>query len=143
MSYRTEQEEFWAGKFGTEYIGRNDSAQLLASNLHLFSNAFKQAGAISSCLELGANIGMNLQAIRLLYPGMNLNAVEINQDAVKKLSELIGESNVFHGSIFEYPVKKQVDLAMIKGVLIHINPELLKTVYEKLYAASSRFIFIC
>lgn len=32
--YKTEQEAFWAGDFGTEYIGRNDSDQLLASNLN-------------------------------------------------------------------------------------------------------------
>jgi spore coat polysaccharide biosynthesis protein SpsF len=32
---------------------------------------------------------------------------------------------------------------LIKGVLIHINPEMLNTVYEKLYQASKRFILVC
>ena len=36
-----------------------------------------------------------------------------------------------------------VDLALIKGVLIHINPEMLNTVYDKLYKASKRLILIC
>jgi len=141
--FKTPQEEFWAGEFGTDYIGRNNSAQLLASNLNFFSKALKQAGWVTSCLEFGANIGMNLKALQLLYPSIHLNAVEINQDAVKQLTNLIGENNVFEGSIFEYPVADKVELSLIKGVLIHINPDMLDTVYEKLYQASSRLILMC
>jgi spore coat polysaccharide biosynthesis protein SpsF len=48
--YKTTQEAFWAGSFGTEYIARNDSNLLLASNLKLFSKALTQAGKISSCM---------------------------------------------------------------------------------------------
>lgn len=141
-NYATPQEEFWAGEFGSEYIGRNDSAQMLASNLNLFSKALKHAGRISSCLELGANIGMNLKALQLLYPGIHLEAVEINPDAAKILAHLIGENNVFEGSIFEYPITKKVDISLIRGVLIHINPDMLPVVYEKLYQASNRFILV-
>lgn len=141
--YKTQQEKFWAGEFGSEYIGRNDDAHLLASNLNFFSKALKQAGRISSCLEFGANIGMNLKAIQLLYPGIHLKAVEINSDAAKSLADLIGGGNVFEGSIFDYPVSEKVDISLIKGVLIHINPDMLATVYEKLYQASNRFILVC
>ncbi|MBU1656487.1 MAG: pseudaminic acid biosynthesis-associated methylase [Gammaproteobacteria bacterium] len=141
--FKTQQEEFWAGEFGSEYIGRNDDAHLLASNLSFFSKALKQAGQISSCLELGANIGMNLKALQLLYPDLHLKAVEINPDAVKLLANLIGGSNIFEGSIFDYPVSEKVNLSLIKGVLIHINPDMLATVYEKLYQASDRFILVC
>ena len=142
-NYKTEQEEFWAGEFGTNYIGRNNSAQLLASNLNFFSKALKQAGKVTSCLEFGANIGMNLKALQLLYPNIQLKGVEINHDAAKQLTDLIGEGNVFEGSIIEYPVKGKVDLSLIKGVLIHINPDMLNTVYEKLYQASNRLILVC
>ena len=31
MTYKTEQESFWAGNFGVEYIERNKSAEYLAS----------------------------------------------------------------------------------------------------------------
>jgi spore coat polysaccharide biosynthesis protein SpsF len=143
VEFKTEQEQFWAGHFGTEYIGRNDSNQLLASNLNFFTKALKQAGKISSCLELGANIDRNVKALRLLYPGVELKGVEINVDAAKLLGSLIGEKNVYQGSIFEYPVTDKVNLALIKGVLIHINPEMLNAVYEKLYHSSSRHILIC
>lgn len=140
---KTPQEEFWAGEFGTDYIARNNSTQFLASNLNFFSKALKQAGRVTSCLEFGANIGMNLKSLQLLYPGINLKAVEINHDAAVELTHLIGESNVFEGSIFEYPISEKVDLSLIKGVLIHINPDLLATVYEKLYQASNRFVLVC
>ena len=41
MKYKTEQEEFWAGNFGDEYIQRNQGDKLLASNLALFSKALQ------------------------------------------------------------------------------------------------------
>ncbi|HSI22803.1 MAG TPA: pseudaminic acid biosynthesis-associated methylase [Methylophilaceae bacterium] len=143
LGYASPQEAFWAGQFGSEYIGRNNSDLLLASNLNFFSRAIKQAGRISSVLELGANIGMNLKALQLLYPGVSLKGVEINDDAATALAGLIGENNVFRGSISEYPVTIPVDLVLIKGVLIHINPELLPVVYEKMYQASRRYILVC
>ena len=36
MDYKTEQEKFWAGEFGDDYIERNKSAALAASNLNFF-----------------------------------------------------------------------------------------------------------
>lgn len=142
-NYTTPQEEFWASSFGTEYIGRNDSNQLLASNLNFFTKALKQAGNISSCLEFGANIGMNLKALQLLYPGINLKGIEINADAAKSLRDIVGHKNVYEGSIFDYPLTDKVDVSLIKGVLIHINPDMLNVVYENLYQTSNRYILVC
>jgi pseudaminic acid biosynthesis-associated methylase len=142
-NYETPQEEFWASSFGTEYIGRNDSHQLLASNLNFFTKALNQAGKISSCLEFGANIGMNLKALKLLYPGIDLKGIEINGDAASLLRELVGDKNVYEGSIFDYPITDKVDESLIKGVLIHINPDMLDAVYENLYQASRKYILIC
>jgi spore coat polysaccharide biosynthesis protein SpsF len=141
--YKTPQEEFWAGDFGTDYISRNKSDQLLASNLNFFSGALKHAGQISSCLELGANIGMNLKALQLLYPDIQVRGAEINSHAAAILREQIGEANVFEGSILDYPVSDGVDLTLVKGVLIHINPDSLRAVYEKLYRTSRRHILVC
>ncbi len=143
VPYVTPQEEFWAGDFGSEYINRNNSNSLLASNLSFFSKALKQAGRIESCIEFGANIGMNLKALKLLYPSIDLRGVEINSAAASLLAESIGKENIFNGSIFDYPISQQADLSLIKGVLIHINPDLLDKVYEKLYQASRRYILLC
>ncbi|MEO9872945.1 hypothetical protein [Ekhidna sp.] len=39
MKHNTEQEKFWAGDFGDQYIDRNKSDEYLASNLNFFSKA--------------------------------------------------------------------------------------------------------
>lgn len=139
---RTPQEAFWAGEFGTDYSARSTGDGLVASNLHLFSRALRGAGALSSCLELGANVGMNLTALRLLHPGLAIKAVEINPDAARILGELIGAGNVTLGSILDYEPRDQFDLVLVKGVLIHINPEKLPLVYEKIHRAARRFILL-
>jgi spore coat polysaccharide biosynthesis protein SpsF len=140
--YKTEQENFWANEFGTQYIERNQGEQLLASNLNFFTKALQQAGRIESCIEFGANIGMNLKALKLLYPSIRPNAIEINENAANSLGDFIGKDNVYNGSIFEYKVESKVQLSLIKGVLIHINPNMLQKVYEQLYNSSEKFILI-
>ena len=142
MSYDTEQESFWAGKFGTDYIDRNNGEDILASNLIFFSKALKQTKKITSCIELGANIGMNLKALKLLYPGLNIDAVEINQQACLELEKVVGKTHTFNKSIFDFNSKRKYDFVLIKGVLIHINPDRLSNVYKKLYQLSNRYILI-
>ena len=141
-TYQTEQEKFWAESFGDDYIDRNKSAGLLASNLNFFSGALKQVGKLTSCIEFGANIGMNLKALRLLYPEISMRGVEINEQACKELEKVIGPENVAHSSIFDVPTDKKSQVSIIKGVLIHINPEMLPVVYEKLYESSEKYILI-
>lgn len=138
---RTPQEEFWSGKFGDEYIGRNRGDADLAANLRLFSLALRAAGRIDSCVELGANVGMNLRALKLLYPQIRLAAVEINARAAAELRTHV--QHVAECSIFDWEPAEPVDLSLIKTVLIHINPELLPEVYDRLYRASRRYILIC
>ena len=141
--YATDQENFWAGTFGTEYISRNQSAELLAANLHFFSQALSRAGRIGSCIEFGANIGMNLRALKLLYPQAALRGIEINPDAARELGSWLGADRVFQGSILDYPADQPCELALIKGVLIHQNPECLPVIYRKLHAASTRYVLVC
>lgn len=57
-NFITDQEAFWAGEFGTDYIDRNKGDQLLASNINFFSKALSHADNNNSIIEFGANIGM-------------------------------------------------------------------------------------
>jgi len=143
MSFKTEQEAFWAGTFGDEYIARNQSQEYLAANLNFFSKALKQTGKPDSIIEFGANIGMNLRAIKLLFPSIVAAGIELNHTAAAQLSALLGEDHVYNGSIFDYSSQEKYEIALIKGVLIHINPEMLPLVYQKLYDASSKYLLIC
>lgn len=143
ITFKTEQESFWSGKFGTDYIARNNSEALLASNLSFFSKALKSAHSISSCIEFGANIGMNLRALKLLFPMLEQFGIEINSNAASELQDFIGIERVFNGSIFDFKVENTFDLVLIKGVAIHINPDMLGQLYDKLYEASRRYILLC
>ena len=142
MSYKTDQEEFWAGEFGNNYIQRNQGDAFLASNLNFFTKALMSAHNIQSCIEFGANIGMNLRALKLLYPQQQQYGVEINAEAVQQLEHVIPEENIFHSSILDFVPEQVLDLAIIKGVLIHINPDELPTVYDKLVSATSRYLLV-
>ena len=142
MTFKTEQEAFWAGDFGTAYIDRNKGEQLLAANLDFFSKALRGARGIRSCMEFGANIGMNLRALKLLHPGIELHGIEINADAAKQLGALISTDHVFTGSIFDYHTVRTFDLVLIKGVLIHINPAELPAVYDQLYKSTGKYLMV-
>lgn len=140
-SYKTNQEEFWSGEFGDAYIDRNKSDQLLASNIHFFSEILKGSSSIKTVLELGANVGMNIRALKLLLPAATFAGVEINKAAYESLSSIDGVQG-YHQSIFDFEPEQSYDFVFIKGVLIHINPEMLKIAYEKLYSSSSKYICI-
>ncbi|MFH1518574.1 MAG: pseudaminic acid biosynthesis-associated methylase, partial [Pseudomonadota bacterium] len=141
--YVTEQEAFWAGEFGNDYIGRNKGDQLLASNLQFFSKALAQTARCGSCIEFGANIGMNLKALKLLHPEMEFSAIEINSQAAEELGAVIGSENVHCQSITDFAPSRQWDIALIKGVLIHINPDVLDQVYSRLVQSTSRYLLVC
>ena len=142
MTFQTEQEAFWAGEFGTDYIQRNQGDALLASNLDFFGNALRQARNLNSCVEFGANIGMNLKAIKLLHPCIDAHAIEINPGAAKQCRTVIPPAQVHNTSILDFTPSRQWDLALIKGVLIHINPEALPRVYDKLFGACGRYLMV-
>jgi pseudaminic acid biosynthesis-associated methylase len=143
MAFRTEQEAFWAGQFGTDYMKRNDGGAALASNLSFFAHILRKASRVRSCIEFGANIGLNLRALKLLFPEMSQIGIEINPDAARVLARHIGESQVFQGAVFDYPVTVPADLALAMGLLIHINPDMLAATYRKLYEASARWVLVC
>jgi pseudaminic acid biosynthesis-associated methylase len=140
-NHKTEQEAFWAGAFGDDYINRNRDAMALAGRTHLWSTILGRATGIGSAVEFGANIGLNIHALRRLLPGADLTAIEINADAVTALNQ-IDDLAVHHGSILEPQVDHRHDLAFTVGVLIHINPDALGAVYDNLHGASRRYVMV-
>ena len=141
MNYKTEQEKFWKGEFGTQYSKRNNEKKV-ASNINLFSKIFENTIGIKSVLEFGANIGLNLSAIKALFPKMILSGVEINNIATEQLSKVIDDKNIYNQSILDFKTDRKRDLVFTKGVLIHINPDVLDIVYTKLYEYSNKYILV-
>lgn len=137
----TEQESFWKGEFGSDYIERNCSSERIASNISFFSRVLEKTSNVSSIIELGSNIGMNLYAIEKLLPQCSLTAVEINEEAVKTLGKW-EKVDVIHQSILDLKIEKKFDFSFTKGVLIHINPDMLGQAYKALYESSTRYIMV-
>ncbi len=140
-NYGTEQEVFWAGEFGQEYIKRNTlSPERYAGTINFWSSVLRHLSTPpTSVLELGANIGNNLKALSVLLPNARLAAVEINPTAAEYLRQW-GKAEVFEESILNFSPEQQYDLVFTAGVLIHINPEALDQVYQLMHSASSRHI---
>jgi len=143
MAFKTDQEDFWAGAFGTDYINRNTGDKLLGSNLAFFSRALRCARHLRDCIEFGANVGMNLRALKLLYPWQEHYAVEINPAAAAELRTVIPAENVLQQSILDFIPTRTYDLVLVKGVLIHINPDALSQVYETLFRSTGGYLLIC
>ena len=142
MRHKTEQEEFWAGDFGTHYAHRNRGDQIIASNNALFSTILSKTSGVKTAIEFGPNIGLNLVALKALRPDIQLKAVEINKDAIEKMKILIEGVDVINSSVLDYVVDDVYDFVLSRGLLIHIDPDKLKEVYEKMYASCKKYICI-
>lgn len=143
MAFSTEQENFWAGGFGADYLERNQGEALITTKLNLFSKILARTERIGSIAELGCNIGLNLQALNRINKNYHLRGYEINKLAADKardnhIAEIINDTIVS-----ELDSTTKFDLTFTAGVLIHINPEMLGVVYDNLYRLSNRYLLIC
>jgi len=140
----TEQLDFWKGKFGEDYMGRND---LSKENVNDAERVFKRILGdlnLSSILEVGSNIGINLLGIRrALGADVKLYAVEPYKSAFDQLiktSEINLEQG-FNCDGFKIPLPdNSVDLVFTNGVLIHIAPDDLKAVMSEIVRVSRKYI---
>lgn len=143
MSYLTEQEKFWANDFGNDYASRNEGEKMISSNLALFSKIFKNCPSIHSAAEIGCNIGLNLIALNRINRQLKLRGYEINENAAKAAREQ-GIAEIVNTTVVEsLDISQKFDLTFTKGVLIHINPDMLPVVYQNLYDLSNKFILVC
>jgi len=141
--HETDQELFWAGEFGDDYIRRNEFDSIFRSNVALFGRIFARMEKIDNAVEFGPNIGLNLRAMHFLQPDVALTGVEINARACSELKKVDGVKNAIHGSILEFESESKFDLSLAKGLLIHVNPDKLPQAYAALYNASRRYVLIC
>lgn len=142
MDYKTEQEAFWSGDFGNGYLSRNDSEQLIVSRMVHFAKFLKSAPGVKSIMELGCNIGLNLQALNRINKDFELSAYEINPIAAGKAKELNVASVTCDTIINKIKSARTFDLTFTSGVLIHIDPAHLEDVYQNLYDLSARYVLI-
>lgn len=140
-------EEFWAGKNGADYLARNPMNEaVLARAKHFLFRALAKAELPhlihGRVMELGANHGVNLRALRdLLGKNVRLHGIEINPQAYAELAQV---ADLAVNTTFLDPVpavaEEKYDLVFTKGVLIHLSPSDLPRALEVLYTMSRRYI---
>jgi len=140
-------ESFWEGKFGDEYTARNAGEAMLESNIDFFSKALAKARGVKSIMEVGCNNGMNLLALEYLDPSANLYGVDINASALVELERQFKERGLPCPETRKAPASEFVaddtyDLVLTKGLLIHVDPDDLPAVYERLFTMSRKYIMI-
>lgn len=139
----SKQSKLWMDRnWSLDYINRNNSSRLLESNVSLFSKIFRRTDGIKNLMEIGANIGLNLDAINLLNNSIELECIEINSDACEILKNKEHIKNVFNTSVMDFELAQGIsyDLVFTKTVLIHIHPDYLHLVYKKIYEMSARYV---
>jgi len=142
MTFKTEQERFWAGDFGREYIERNQGEGLVELNIALFRRIISATQSVESFVELGCNIGLNLQALSEINKQFKLCGYEINKVAAQKARGL-NVARIVDGTILDEISDIQYDVSFTKGVLIHINPDELNKAYDNLFRLSRKYILVC
>lgn len=144
--FATAQEAFWAGDFGDAYVDRSQGARLEAARTHLWGRILSRCGPIGSVTEFGANVGLNLAAVRRLLPDAALHGVEINAKAAATLRERapsLAPLSVQQGSLLDTAPPQPSDLAFTCTVLIHVAPDMLARAYDQLAKAAKTYVLIC
>ena len=129
----------WNGGFGDEYTIRNAATdEAINAREDMWRKILAKVDEPRSALEVGANVGTNLRALRRII-GHDLYAVEPN-DYARDILRLEG----FHAidgvaSKIAYP-DSFVDMVFTSGVLIHIPPDQLLTAMKEIHRCSHKYI---
>ena len=141
----TPQIDFWRGDFGNLYTDRNSASdEQLRARVALWSEIMSHTlpAPPASILEVGANLGVNLRALRALT-GARSYAVEPNDKAREILvrDQVVAVDDLRGGfaAKIDFP-DKVADLAFTSGVLIHIHPDHLLASIKEIHRCSSRWI---
>lgn len=131
-------EKMWSGGFGNAYIERN-------------LNAGRDRGAFWSrvirelrprrVLEVGSNIGSNLQHIARHTAPRDVYGVDVNQTSLERLRLSMPAINAVWARAQELPFRDSwFDLVFTVGVLIHQPGSTLQSVMKEIHRCSGRHI---
>lgn len=130
----------WRGEFGNHYVQRNPATvEAIAAREKLWISILNTMlpERPKSVLEFGANVGINLKALRRILSNVRRGAVEPNMLAQQLLVE---SKSVEHLIEDIRNCDTQFDLAFTSGVLIHIPPDDLLETCREIHRVSSRWI---
>lgn len=131
-------EQLWSGEFGDDYVDRNLSAYEVRA---AFWDALLTEFPCESALEVGSNVGGNLQWVARRVAAERVVGVDVNRKALSLLRERVPGVQALYGSARELPVPdRSIDLVFTMGVLIHQPEESLPAVMDEMVRVSSRYV---
>ena len=131
-------EHLWAGTFGDEYVGRNADA---SRGREAFWNAILDEFPVRSALEIGCNVGGNLEWIARRIGARHAHGVDINETAIEEIRRRIPHVGALWSPARELPFRDRLfDLTFTMGVLIHQPPESLPIVMSEVVRCSRRYV---
>ncbi|WP_165360613.1 pseudaminic acid biosynthesis-associated methylase [Candidatus Chloroploca sp. Khr17] len=131
-------EQLWSGEFGNAYIERNRTA---GEHRAAFWAATLAAFPVQRILEVGCNLGGNLQHIASQLPPEQVYGIDINQQALLELHRLVPGVNALYSPARELPFRDRwFDLVFTMGVLIHQPETTLPLVMAEIVRCSRRYV---
>jgi pseudaminic acid biosynthesis-associated methylase len=138
MSEASRLEQLWAGGFGDAYIERNRDA---GAPRGPFWNSILDGLELRRVLEIGCNVGANLQWIVQRVPPPGVYGVDVNAGAIAEVRRRLPGINALLVPARDLPFRDGwFDLVFTCGVLIH-QPELaLPLVMADMVRCSRRYV---
>jgi pseudaminic acid biosynthesis-associated methylase len=132
-------EQLWAGEFGNQYVDRNLDAYGRRGEFWL---PLMEELAPQSVLEIGCNVGGNLQWIAQRVPAERVVGVDVNAKALKMLEERVPGVRAVNSPARDVPfADRSVDFVFTMGVLIHQPEETLTKVMTEMVRVSRKWVF--
>lgn len=131
-------EKLWSGEFGDKYIARNAEA---GANRGPFWEALLNECEGPRVLEVGCNIGGNLQWVAQHREPRCVYGIDISLEALAKLHERLPAVNAIWSPARELPFRdRYFDMTFTMGVLIHQPDATLPLVMSEIVRCSNRWI---
>lgn len=131
-------ESLWEGPFGDAYTARNAD---VGAGRQAFWDSVLAEFPVGRVLEVGCNLGANLQWIAGRVPSRDVFGVDVNETALRQLRGRLPEVNAVWAKGRELPFRDGFfDLVFTCGVLIHQPPENLQDVMGEIVRCSRRYI---
>jgi pseudaminic acid biosynthesis-associated methylase len=131
-------EALWSGKFGNEYVDRNQSAGDVRA---AFWQGLLKDHPCRRVLEIGCNIGGNLQWIAKCIPPEATYGIDVNQKALREARARIPDISVSLSPARDLPFRdRHFDLVFTMGVLIHQPDSTLPLVMSEMVRTSRKYV---
>lgn len=133
-------ERLWRGEFGRDYTDRNVTRRYAAkaARRRKFWADLLSTVKVASALEVGCNVGANLQWIQPLVSSVG---VDVNEYPLPRLRAAVPGVKAVAAVGRELPFRDGAfDLVFTMGVLIHHSPDLVPLAMQEIVRCSRRYV---